>query len=359
MSAIPKQRITSRAAAEELWRVAEAGSVDELGQVLSRGVNVNARNKHGMTALMRASYHGHVGMVRALLEHGADPNLARNDKFTALALAAFFGHTEVVLVLIEHGANTQVITRCGASAQTWAIARTFDEAARCLESPARVPVSGPVPAPAPVRLVPALASAPAADPPASVPAVRTLKDPPEIWDLVHEVPRGFNAGSAFMSRLTSMKMNLAFRVAAIVLVSAACVVGALVLRGSQAHSLPAEPSARQRVIASEANVPPAAANNDSATSVTPSAPETAEFSHHSEVPNDKPLRKPASTTRPTRARSTPAEEPVETVQSREVPAPPPVKVVSPPSEPRKPALSPQLISPATTATPKAKVIQWP
>lgn len=335
------------AAAEQLWRVAEAGDIDELERILLRGVDVNARNKHGMTALMRAAYHGHEEMIRALLRHGADPNLSRNDKFTALALAAFFGHTGTVRILIEHGAKTEIITRCGASAQTWAIARTFEESARCLESHKRVPAPEPAPVTVPVR----------------APSIRTLKDPPEIWDLVHEVPRDFNAGSAFVSRIKSMRSSFALRVAAVLLVSATCVVGVIVRRGSQAHSLPAAAPAKN-VIGSQVSVP-SNVEDTSAGSVTPPAPEAAELSHHSEVPleNDKPLRKVTSLTRQTRPRVTPAEEPIQTIESREVPAPPPVIVSTPQIERRtssnpNAALSPQLISPKTNA-PKAKVIQWP
>lgn len=344
-------------ATDQLWRVAETGDVDELGAILSRGVNVNARNKHGMTALMRAAYYGHEETVRALLKHGADPNLSRNDKFTALALAAFFGHTGTVRILIEHGAKTEVITRCGASAQTWAISRTFIEAARCLDTHTPAPVPPPAPAaPVPVRATAAVA-API--------VVKTLKDPPEIWDLVHEAPRGFNAGSAFVSRLQSMKANFALRIAAVTLVSAGCAVGVLVLRGSQAHSLPAEASANQSVVASEVSVPSKVENTETATPVAPSS-QAAEFSHHSEAPvaNEKSLPKVTSLARQPRSRSTPEEEPVQAVESREVPAMQPVAVASPESEKRntsKPntGLSPQLISPGASATPKAKVIQWP
>ena len=353
MSATVKQRIT---AATELWRVAETGDVDGLDRIFVSEVDVNARNKHGVTALMRAACHGHERMVRALLKRGADPNVTRNDRFTALALAAFFGHIGTVRILIEHGARTDVITRCGASAQTWANVRTFAEVASCLASHTPAPVRAPAPVPASVP-----APAPAA-------SVRTLKDPPEIWDLVHEVPRGFNAGSAFVSRLTSMKAKLALRIAAGVLVSAACVVGVLVLKGSQARSLPAEPSVNQPVAVTEVSGPLKGENTDTATtSDTPSAPETAEFSHHSEAPiaNDKPLRKVNLYTRQTRSRSVPVEEPVQVVESREeVPVAPPVTVASPQVERRnsnKPGnpLSPQLISPTTNTPPKAKVIQWP
>ena len=241
MSATAKQQTGANAATQELWRLAESGEVDELSRVFASGAHVNARNKYGMTPLMKAASQGHARMVRALLERGADPNLARNDKFTALALAAFFGHTETVKTLIAHGARTELITRCGASAETWAIRRTFAEAARCLETHAPKPKPEPAPAPAPVAVAPV--------------AIKTLKDPPEIWDLVHEVPRGFNARSAFLSRLKSMRTSFAVRAAAVVVVSAACVVSVLVFRGSQARSLSVDVPASQSVVTSEASAP--------------------------------------------------------------------------------------------------------
>jgi hypothetical protein len=343
MAATLKQFAPYDPVAEELWRVAETGDVDALDQIFLRRVDVNARNKHGMTALMRAAYHGHERMVRTLLQHGADPNLFRNDKFTALALAAFFGHTGTVRILIEHGAKKEVITRCGASAHTWATARIFEEAARYLASPTFAPA--PVPAqvvtftPAPVSPAPA---------PAPVPDVRTLKDPPEIWDLVHEVPRDFNAGSAFVTRLKSMKTSFVLGVAAVLLVSAACVIGLAVRRRSQARNLAAQPSVIQNVVGSDVSVPSHVEDTSSATAVTEPVPEAP-------IANDK---RPRKVTRQLKPVVTVAEEPVQTVESREVPAAPPVTIATPKPEPRKPAVSPQLISPTTNA-PKAKVIQWP
>jgi len=122
---------------DDLSRAVESGDVEEVAYLLPRLVNINARNRHGTTVLMKAARCGHAQVVRLLLEHGADPNVTRNDKFTALALAAFFGHTETVTTLMEFGARTEVVTRSGASAQTWATARTFAEVARCLNTPAR------------------------------------------------------------------------------------------------------------------------------------------------------------------------------------------------------------------------------
>ncbi|HKY43907.1 MAG TPA: ankyrin repeat domain-containing protein [Pyrinomonadaceae bacterium] len=348
MSATAKQQIGANAATNELWRIAESGDVDELSRVFMNGAHVNARNDHGMTPLMKAASEGHAQMVRALLERGADPNLARNDKFTALALAAFFGHTETVKILIAHGARREVVTRCGASAETWAIRRTFAEAAHCLKT--RAPK--PAPAPAPV-------TAPA--------VIKTLKDPPEIWDLVHEEPRGFNAGSAFVSRLKSMRTSFTLRVAAVVVVSAAFVISVLVFRGSQARSLSVDVPASQSVVATEVSAPVNVENTKSDAPVDPSTAETNEVSHHSSKSVDeKPSRK-VVLTRQARSRAVPDYEPVQNasnVQSSEVPAAAPV-IATPQVEARKPSstgntsLSPQVIAPAKSTPPKGKVIQWP
>jgi Ankyrin repeats (3 copies) len=361
MSATIKQQATSEAAQWKLWSVAETDDVDELARILPQGAHVNARNKHGMTALMRAAFHGHVRMVRALLEHGADPNLTRNDKFTALALAAFFGHTEIVRILIEHGAKTEVITRCGTSAHMWAKARTFSEAARCLEPGSRAPARAVVP-----RVAQAVA-------PAVTPAVKTLKEPPEIWDLVQEAPRGFNPRSAFVSRLTSMKTSFAFRIAAVVVVIAVCVVGALMLRGSQARSLQAELPSTQSAPSSEVIAPAQVTEASvSVTEVTSLPPEAPVANHHApELSNANGVRNsPRKTRLPRWQSSSPSivetTEPVQSSESREVPAAAaPATVAAPRVEPRTANkvevsnVSPHVIAPAKSSPPKAKVIQWP
>src|SRR6185503_18180664 len=131
--AVPRKLVAvPNAATRELWRIAESGAIDELEDVLPQA-DINARNEHGMTALMRAAYHGRVQMVRVLLEQGADPNVSRNDNFTALSLAAFFGHAEIVDILMQRGANTNVVTRFGTSPYLWAKARSFGDVARSLE----------------------------------------------------------------------------------------------------------------------------------------------------------------------------------------------------------------------------------
>lgn len=381
MAATFKHRIVPEAASLELWRVAESGDVDELESAFLRGADVNARNQHGMTALMRAAYHGREQMVRALLARGADPNITRNDKFTALALAAFFGHTETVRILIEHGAKTEVVTRSNTSPRMWARARTFEEVARCLESKpktqtprtasiALVPV--PVVATAPTQPVPVVATAPtqpviAATAPAQPVVVKTLKDPPEIWDLVHEEPRTFNARSAFLSRIKSMN---GLRVCAVLLVCVACVVGVLVFRRSQARNLQPAPAAEQNAL--ETNTTPVQSIESVAPPVGTAEAELATSdvtSHHAPQPldtNTKPAgsRKFYSTPRQNRSRPNDVEIVVDSVEPAEAPVVAPPSIAAPRVEPppaKKPSTTTnqQVVTPSKSAPPKGKVIQWP
>jgi hypothetical protein len=391
MSAIKKVDYLPDAATLDLWRVAENGDVNELASVLRRVRDINARNEHGVTALMRAAQYGHVKMVRALLEHGADTNIKRNDKFTALALAAFFGHTEIVRALMEHGADSQASTRYDTSPHMWATARTFNEVVDQLEKPApppratQEPVAKPVstsiravPIPAPITAVPTptpVSSNPVTHAVVKTAVVRTLKDPPEIWDLVHEAPRGgFNARSAFLTRLKAIRTGLAFRMAAVVVLIVACAVGVMVLRGVQARNdgnlathakasstttINAERagSSHQSTSSSEVQAPV-----DSAVAA-PSfvAPEVSnanvsEISGVSRKPGSRSSRRVSH-----RVEQTPM-PPVAASAVAQPVATPTVKTNSPEAQPKPKVSSPlstQMISPAKTATPKGKVIQWP
>ena len=337
----------------ELLRVAESGDVDELSRLLPRVVDINARNRHGMTALMKAAFFGHEPVVRVLLEHGADPNLMRNDSFTALALAAFFGHGEIVKTLIEFGARTEVVTRAGASARAWARARTYEDVAQCLEkhAPPKKPVIAIAPTPAPVEEPIRVESTPVA----VTPTVKTLSDPPEIWDLVHEAPRDFNPRSAFVSRLMSMRKTFALGACALVLLIVGSVVGLWMFRSSQARGLPppkvAPPPVAAETAVSQPVQPEAVVENPPV--------EVVNDNHTRVVPNKARLQ-----TRQPRTSPVVTEAPPENVASIPAVATPPQSESPKPSPPvvktnPSTALSPNLITPAKNAPPKGKVIQWP
>jgi Ankyrin repeats (3 copies) len=347
MSAPLRKLVMVDTATRELWSVSESGDVNEVAAILSRGVNVNARNEHGMTALMRAARNGHAAVVRTLLEHGADPNIARNDKFTALALAAFFGHTETVRILIDHGAKTEVVTRSGTSPRLWATARTFTETARCFEKPAAPlrSVAAPVsPAPVPVSPEPAPVSA--------APVIKTLKDPPEIWDLVHEVPRNFNARSAFLTRIKSVKWPVAVGAFAVLLFVVAGGVGVFISRSSKASNVSVKPPPVQTPVQTAVEVP---------VSPAPLAPAPVESPVTEAAPVVVTKKAPATVTRQSKPRAVAEENVIAVAPKREEPpaVAPQVEKPKPRESPVKSApnsaLSPHLIAPAKNA----KVIQWP
>lgn len=166
-----------------------------------------------------------------------------------------------------------------------------------------------------------------------------------------------------------IRTNLAFRIAAVAVVSIACVVGMLVLRKSQARSLTVEVPATQKGVTAEVSTTVSVDSTKAETPAQESKPDAGELSHHSEPSrvDTTPARK-VVLTRQTKARAIPYEEPVQNapaVVSSEAPVAAPV-IASPQVQQRNTAsskpntgLSPQLITPAKSAPPKGKVIQWP
>ena len=372
MSAVKKFPTTPDAATLDLWRVAETGDLKALAAVLARVRDINAQNEHGVTALMRAAQFGHVKMVRALLEYGADANIQRNDKFTALALAAFFGHTEIVRALMEHGADLQASTRHDTSPHMWATARTFNDVADQLEKPAVV--EKPVEKSPPPRMQPVVTAGPVMQATAKSAVIHTLKDPPEIWDLVHEAPRGFNAGSVFFTRLKSMK-GLALRLAVLVVLIGAGVVGVMVFRRMQARNEGAAAVITRQpppvaTMTLQTNTPaqnttqPAAV--DTSTSFTPLPPLPPAETAASAGEQPPGYRRPGSRSRFVSRRGEPNVTPeVASSETAQPVATAPAKANPEPRSDVQPkakessALGPQMIAPANSATPKGKVIQWP
>ncbi|TMW69721.1 hypothetical protein Poli38472_001877 [Pythium oligandrum] len=116
---------SSANAEEELRKAATNGDVADVKRVLETGVDVNAFDEDGMTALHLASSAGHVDVVRVLLDHGADLNIAsESDSMftvvqegeTALHLACRDGHVSVVRELMSRGADPSTSTGGGESA---------------------------------------------------------------------------------------------------------------------------------------------------------------------------------------------------------------------------------------------------
>jgi hypothetical protein len=131
--------------------IAGSGDVAAMKRMLDAGLNPNARDASGYTALIYAARGGNVPMMRLLTSRGADPNLADAavnswtpllhavhkaqprataalldaganpnatdpDGTTPLMMAAGYGYADIVRILLAHGANPRIATNDGITA---------------------------------------------------------------------------------------------------------------------------------------------------------------------------------------------------------------------------------------------------
>jgi len=89
----------------ELFRAVNFNDYDEVKWLIEAGVDIEARNNEGRTALMLASRGGHTYVVKLLIEAGANVNVQDNEGSTALMLADQYGHTRVAELLREASAK--------------------------------------------------------------------------------------------------------------------------------------------------------------------------------------------------------------------------------------------------------------
>ena len=173
MSAAERAGTKPTGANHNLWQIAKQGAVIQLEQALARGADVNACNNLGLTPLMMAAYHGQTDMVKFLVEHGADINAVDNGGLTAAMLAEDSDHAEVVRTLVALGVKRRpAVPQPDSSAVRFA----KSESVGAIDDPQEVST-------------------------AKDPGVRTLGEPPEIWDLVQETRTQFRLSSTFTEHL--------------------------------------------------------------------------------------------------------------------------------------------------------------
>lgn len=100
-------------------------------EMVRRGVDINAQNGNGSTALHRAAYHNHPNIAFFLLENGARYDIRNNDNKTAKETAANYGYHSIVNRIAaleeEHLAKTATPLNAGVnrmpgdSAETWVL----------------------------------------------------------------------------------------------------------------------------------------------------------------------------------------------------------------------------------------------
>ncbi|MXY67620.1 MAG: ankyrin repeat domain-containing protein [Acidobacteriia bacterium] len=102
------------------------------GLLVRAGADVNAVNRYGASALAEACTNGSAAIAKLLLAAGADANTRMKGGETALMLAARSGNPETVGALLAHGATPDQRERLGQTAMMWAAAEGHAEVVRAL-----------------------------------------------------------------------------------------------------------------------------------------------------------------------------------------------------------------------------------
>ena len=100
----------------DIWTATGTGNIEAVKQHLSKGVQVDAKNKDGATALHVAAILGHDEIAEFLIQKGANVNVKGGDGGTALHAAAFLGRSKVAKLLIEYGADIEAKNDQGSTA---------------------------------------------------------------------------------------------------------------------------------------------------------------------------------------------------------------------------------------------------
>lgn len=99
---------------EILVKAAWTNNIVIVEKLLSRNVNVNAKNSYGTTALMAAAQTGNDYILKLLIKNGADVNIKNKHGRSALMLADY-SSTETIKVLLENGADVDSRNKYGAT----------------------------------------------------------------------------------------------------------------------------------------------------------------------------------------------------------------------------------------------------
>ena len=98
--------------------------LDTAALLLEAGANVTAANELGATALWLAADNGSASMVERLIDAGADPNVALPGGETPIMTASRTGNADAVQLLLARGADINVAEHSrGQTALMWAVAQ--------------------------------------------------------------------------------------------------------------------------------------------------------------------------------------------------------------------------------------------
>ena len=104
-----------------LMKACVKGRTDIAEFLIEKGADIDTKGEFGYTALMKACVKGHTDVTRFLIERDADINAKDDNGWTALMWACANGHTDVARLLIEKGADINAKDRSGRTAMDYSM----------------------------------------------------------------------------------------------------------------------------------------------------------------------------------------------------------------------------------------------
>jgi ankyrin repeat protein len=118
---------------EAFFKAVNEGDRELAGSFINAGIDINAKEEDGRTALLIAAEKGDAEMVALLADSGADVNASDVDGYTALMYAAYKGNLELTDFLLDHGADVHAKDKDGWPALRIALLRGKAEVAELLK----------------------------------------------------------------------------------------------------------------------------------------------------------------------------------------------------------------------------------
>lgn len=125
-------RAQNVAAVERLHAAASRGDPKTLNEALSTGLDVDARDGRGQTALLLAVEAGRTEIATMLLARGASVNAQAANQDTPWLLAGASGRTEILQLMLGHSPDYRIRNRFGGDALIPACERGHVETVRLL-----------------------------------------------------------------------------------------------------------------------------------------------------------------------------------------------------------------------------------
>ena len=108
--------------------------LNKVQECIKNGTDINAKNKWGWTALIKASEKGNLDIVEYLIKKEADVNAIDKNNYTALIHASLRGYLKIVKYLVENGADINIETKDGKTVSMYASEYRHTDIVEYLES---------------------------------------------------------------------------------------------------------------------------------------------------------------------------------------------------------------------------------